>query len=70
MSRSNQLKNSAAIGELQALNGKSGSSKMNNLGSDINIVERNKVKRQSRTHEPDQKLTEANKPAKKHKRDI
>ncbi|CAB3224170.1 unnamed protein product [Arctia plantaginis] len=69
MSRPNQLKNPAATGEIQSPNGRSGPSKMNYLESDINIVERNKVKRQSRTHEPDQKLMEANKPVKKHKRD-
>ncbi|XP_075973052.1 RNA polymerase I subunit F [Anticarsia gemmatalis] len=66
--RSTSKTTAKKLGESHAINGKSGSSKAKNIDSELIVGERNKVKRQSRIHETDQKIAE--KPPKKHKRDV
>ena len=69
-----QLQNNTAVTDYrnQAVNGKSGLSKTKNVASDFSVIENNKIKRQSRIFESEQKQPEASlsKLAKKHKRDI
>uniref|UniRef100_A0A2A4JKN2 RPA43 OB domain-containing protein n=1 Tax=Heliothis virescens TaxID=7102 RepID=A0A2A4JKN2_HELVI len=68
-----QLKNNptSADNNMQAVNGKSGSTKTHNVDSEISVYEKTKVKRQSRLYDSEQKQSEATpKPSKKHKRDV
>lgn len=72
-SSKHQLKNSSAVvdNQAQTVNGKSGCIKTKNVESEISMTEKNKIKRQSRLLDSEQKLTEAPpKLSKKHKRDV
>lgn len=57
---------------IQAVNGKSGSTKTKNVESEISVLEKTKIKRHSRIYESEQKQPEPpiSKPSKKHKREI